>query len=416
MDDNELRNTQVAANDDGVNNVDVTEGLDAASRSLVDALGFTFKILKVIMLVCVLFYFGSGLFRVQPEEVALKVQFGKVLGTGLGREVTSGFAWSLPWPIHSHIKVPKDLREVTSEFWYQMTAQEKLEGISKRAGASLIPGKDNFVITGDENILHVAMLVRYRIANAYQYVAGIEGAEKPDDVPERELLECLVDSAVIQAAGQFTVDELIGPGKPRFKASVTKYLSESLNHLDVGLTLGEVLIKTIETPRQVTKFFDYVRNAHDQGRTEVEQALGDYRKLLVETAGESYEELTNALVEENKLREESDPKVSEVGKKVTGLLENASGSVREIISDAQSYRTRVVETAKADAEYFKSLLPKFLEDRQVVLTRLLLSTVQDLFSRVEKRYVPSDVREIRVIIDRDPLELAEPPKGEEPNR
>jgi len=392
-------------------------GADAASQALVDALKWCFRLLKVIMIIAVVLYLASGVFRVQPDQVALKLRFGEVLGAGPERELKSGLHWSFPWPIESKIIVPKGkLRSVTSEFWYKMTEQEKIRGPSKQVGGTLRPGNDHFVLTGDANILHVNATVRYRIIDAYGYVRNISGAEDPSAEPERDLIVALADTAIIRAAGKFGVDDLLTVKRGEFSTEVQKYLRESLAELDCGLELEDVLIDNIVPPRQVVRYFIEVRHAAEERREKEKVAQGDAVKLLTETAGEGYPDLVEAIERERRLLAGNEAGLEEARKTTVELLNLASGSVQDILSEAKIYREQLEKAAEADAEYLKNLLPEFQKHPRVLVTRLLLDALEDLLGKVRKSYVYGDLREVRVHIDRDPQELErETGTGQEKN-
>jgi hypothetical protein len=55
----------------------------------------------------------------------------------------------------------------------------------------------------------------------------------------------------------------------------------------------------------------------------------------------------------------------------------------------------------------QALLPKYLENPSVVTTRLLLSVMETTLNNVRKWYIPKEVNEIRIMIDRDSEELKE---------
>ena len=80
--------------------------LDVAAKSLTDALRFSFWILKFIMLILVGLFFASGIFRVQENEKAIVLTFGKIRGTGAEERIlTSGLHWAWPAPIDEIVKI-----------------------------------------------------------------------------------------------------------------------------------------------------------------------------------------------------------------------------------------------------------------------------------------------------------------------
>ena len=55
---------------------------DAGSQALAEALRSSFAIVKVVMVLMVLAFFGSGFFTVGPQEKAIILRFGKPVGEG----------------------------------------------------------------------------------------------------------------------------------------------------------------------------------------------------------------------------------------------------------------------------------------------------------------------------------------------
>jgi len=388
-------------------------GADAAGQSLADALRVSFRLLKLIMLVVVIVFIVSGsVFSVGSKEVALRGRLGKVMGTAVDRELQPGFHWSLPEPIDRRIRVPKELQSVRSEFWFQMTEQEKAQGRGGTVGASLVPGKDSYVITGDVNILHVNMEAKYRIVDAYRYVSSICGAGDPGrSQPEQTLIRCLGDSAIIESAGQFSVDELIGEKAGDFRTLVKRYLQRSLAEQNCGIKLDSVLIGKIEPPRQVASYFNDVRNAFDEGRGEINKATGEAAKLLTETVGANYRNLLVAMDEERQAAERSD-EVNEASETVSKLLPQSEGKVQGILGEAMVYRTRLVESAKVDAEYLEKLLPDFNKYPDIVVSRMLLNTIEKIMDNMRVYYIPKKPGQIRLQIERDPREMEQAMESE----
>jgi membrane protease subunit HflK len=386
---------------------EIDQSMDEGNKALVDALQVTFKLLKVLMIVAVIWYIAYGAFQVKPEEVALVKRFGKVVGTGEERELKQGLHWAWPYPIDDRIIVRKDKRSANVDFWYMMSEQERATGKSLNVGASLSPGIDSFVITGDANILHVGMIIKYRVIDAYEYISNIENAGNPDVAnPEGTLINDLTSAAVIHAAGQFKVDDLLGGKKEAFSSIIKKYLDNSMRQIDCGLQLEDVLISKIEPPRQVVRDFNEVRNAAEQMHGSIQTALGDREQLLTRTAGQGYQDLIDAIQAEKKLEGGKDAaKLAEARKAAEGLLGQSSGSVQEILNTARSYKTSMVEHAKADAERLQALLPEYQKNSKVVLTRLLLSTYETSLKSVRKWYMPNNVYRLRMQIDRDPDEM-----------
>jgi hypothetical protein len=98
------------------------EDLDAAGRSLSDALRISFAILKVIMIVLVIGFIASGFRTVQSGEKGIILRFGKI------QRITTkpGSVWVLPYPIDELIRIPADRRInlPVNTFWYKETRED----------------------------------------------------------------------------------------------------------------------------------------------------------------------------------------------------------------------------------------------------------------------------------------------------
>ena len=55
---------------------------DAGAQALSEALQSSFKIVKFLMVALVIAFFASGFFTVKPNEVAIKLRFGRPVGLG----------------------------------------------------------------------------------------------------------------------------------------------------------------------------------------------------------------------------------------------------------------------------------------------------------------------------------------------
>src|SRR5688572_9182308 len=55
---------------------------DAGSLALAEALRSSFAIVKILMVILVLAFFASGIFTVSSQQRAIKLRFGKPVGTG----------------------------------------------------------------------------------------------------------------------------------------------------------------------------------------------------------------------------------------------------------------------------------------------------------------------------------------------
>src|SRR5882757_5181502 len=129
---------------------------DAGSQALSAALGSSFAIVKVVMVLMVVAFFASGFFTVGPAEKAMILRFGKPVGEGSKALLASGLHWSLPYPIDEVVRIPiTEQQNVSSNNgWYLTTPEAELSGTEMPPGPSLNPAVDGYAITADRNIIH----------------------------------------------------------------------------------------------------------------------------------------------------------------------------------------------------------------------------------------------------------------------
>ena len=68
--------------------------VDSAAQALTEALHSSFAIVKVVMAILFVVFVFSGLFKVEPQEKAIKLRFGKPVGTGDQVLIGSGTHWA----------------------------------------------------------------------------------------------------------------------------------------------------------------------------------------------------------------------------------------------------------------------------------------------------------------------------------
>jgi membrane protease subunit HflK len=96
-------------------------------------------------------------FRVYPDELGVVTRFGKVT-----RQEPAGLHFRMPYPI-DEVRLPKVTRQNIIEM-----------GMGSRGGLSAVR-EGSLMLTGDENIVDVTLVVLWRIEDAIEYLFNIRG-------------------------------------------------------------------------------------------------------------------------------------------------------------------------------------------------------------------------------------------------
>jgi membrane protease subunit HflK len=395
----------------------VGEGeLDAAGKSLTDALRVSFVILKLIMAVLVLLFFVSGVFRIQPNEQALVLRLGKIRGVGQERLLGPGLQWAFPSPIDEIVRIVTKKKQTLAidSFWYFEREADKLKGRKPHPGGTLSPLRDGYCLTrndsfagtgeNDYNIVHAKWELTYTIRrpelffkNVY-YEAPAPGQDFLDVVSETldPLIKAMAEDAIVTTMVNYSIDEAI-VSESRIPKEVSRLFQAKLDQIESGIEVDSMQIsERITWPLQVDRSFQASSKASQASQRLVTEARAYSEKILNEAGGPAVEEILGALKE---------PSISDAAKEE--LLSRLTGTCQEKISLARAYRTTTVETAKADAEYLAMLLPEYRKRPKLVLQKLYQDAIEEVLNNADENFflqplVGGKGKELRILINRDP--------------
>lgn len=406
------------------------EEFDAAGSALSEALRISFFVLKIIMVVLVIVFLASGFKMVESDEQALILRFGKIRGVGENRILGPGLKWVFPYPIDKIVKIPAAKKQnlPINSFWYYQRPDELLPPSPTtiiQVPATLNPIIDGYCITrsegqsqtiagvtgSDYHIVHCKWQLTYKIDDPERFFKNtyIDDA-KPGQIyadviakSVKPLLEHLFEDAVVAAMVHYTIDEAIS-SQDRIPKHVKKLLQEKLDIIESGIAVVSVQLTDITWPRQVDNAFLASIKASQESQKTISEAKGYAENTLNEAAGPVAAQLFEALKNETITEEEKEL-----------LWSQLAGQSQEKIAGARAYRTKVVETAKANAEYLQKLLPEYRKRPELVIQKIYQDAIEYVLNNVDEKIIiqPTEGtkgREIRLLLNRDPTIK---PKSEE---
>jgi modulator of FtsH protease HflK len=333
---------------------------DAGSQALAEALRSSFAIVKFVMVVLVVIFFGSGFFQVGTQEKAIILRFGKPVGQGQAALLGPGLHWSFPYPIDEVVKIPiTEIQKVTSTIgWYAVTPEQELSGNLPPAGPSLTPGVDGYVITADRNILHVRATLYYQVDNPIRYALEFVSASNT--------VQNALDNSLLYTAAHFKVDDVLYYDFAAFKDAVEQRVSTLADQERLGITIKQCTVDKAP-PRQLADVFARVTDARQNQTRVLDEA-------------HSYE---------------------------NGVTNSADAQAAAIFGEAQSARTRYVQNVRADANVFTNVLPNYLINPGLFEQQKLVQVMGDTLTNADfKAYLPTTANgepvELRLMLNREP--------------
>ena len=338
------------------------EAVDAGSQALAEALGSSFAIVKIVMLLMVVLFLGSGFFQVGPSEKAVILRFGRPVGEGKGVLLGPGLHWSFPYPIDEVVKIPiTEIQKVTSTTgWYFTTPEQELSGEELPAGPSLNPAIDGYAITADRNIVHTRATLNYHIENPIAYIFNFASASNT--------IQNTLNQALLSTAAKFNVDDILTRDAAGFQDAVLARVSDLTEQDQLGIVIDNCQVFSV-APRQLKDVFDRVTIAQQNQSKQIYDANTYRDKTLL----------------------------------------NAAAQASAITTEAATASTNYVKAIQADAKAFTDVLPAFEMNRNLFAQQKLAETMTLVLTNVQDKFflpqrADGQSRELRIQLNREPPE------------
>ncbi len=333
--------------------------VDAGAQALAEALRSSFAIVKVVMVVLLVVFLGSGFFKVGPDERAIILRLGKPVGSGQQALLGPGLHWSWPYPIDEYLKVSiSGAQRLTSTVgWYATTPEQELAGTEAPPSATLNPVVDGYVLTADGNIMHCRATLDYRIEDPVTFIFSFVNASNS--------VQQALDNALIYGASRYRVDDILTRDVIGFSETVRRRVTELVNTQKLGVVIDQCSVVSIP-PRQLKEAFASVLRA-EVNRS---KALNEARSF------------------ENQVTNKS------------------SADAQSIQNLAESERVRLVADISSRAAQFTELLPKYTQNPDLFRQQRLTETIGSVMTNLQDKIFLADgpdgrPKELRLLLNRE---------------
>jgi membrane protease subunit HflK len=278
----------------------------------------------------VLLYLLTGVYVVNPGEVAVVKLFGKVVKPS----VSEGLHYRFPWPIQTVDVV--NISAIRREGIGLMLPEHK----SIHSSPEIIQ-----FLTGDENIIDIKAVVQYRIKDAPAYLYNVK-------YPPYLLINETIRSAITEIGGSMEVDEILTIGKERLQGLIRTKAEKILDKYESGLELVGINLNKVYPPEEVAEAFRDVSNARQDKEKTINNALG-YRNTIIP---------------------------------------QARGDAEKTLRQGEAYKIDVINRSRGDAAKFDKMLVEYEKNKKiysadVTRLRLYLETMEKVMGRVKKYLV-----------------------------
>ncbi len=276
--------------------------------------------------VLLLAWLASGIYIVNPGEQGVVRMFGREFD-----RTSPGLRYRLPAPIQAVDII-------------NLQAVRRTEvGFRTSGGQATRIANEALMLTGDENIVDLQLIVQYRVRDPSLYLFRLRDPE--------ETLAAATEVAIRSVVGNTTIDDVLTVGRAPAQEQALGYLQTLMDDYQSGLLITEVKLQVVDPPDQVKDAFNEVVRAREDRERQQNEAQA-YREDIV-------------------------PK--------------ARGEANQITRAAEAYREERVLQAQGDVARFSAVLEEYRKGKDVTRERLYLETIERVMANVRKVVIDSPV-------------------------
>jgi membrane protease subunit HflK len=259
----------------------------------------------------------TGVYSVGPGEQGVVRRFGR-------EHRTAGPGLHYAFPLAESVDVVniEEVRRVEVGFNGETTINEEA-----------------LMLTGDENIVEVQMVVQYRVADPTKYLFRLREPEASLHIASEVALRSVV--------GRTNIDDVMTTGRTQVQAATREVLQGLMDDYEGGIEITEVKLDAVDAPDEVKDAFNAVTRARE-----------DKEKLVNEARG---------------YLEDKVPR--------------ARGEAQSIVRGAEAYKEQRVLRAQGDADKFDAVLSEYQKAKAVTRQRMYLETMERVLGPLKNKLI-----------------------------
>ena len=319
----------------------------------------------IIVLVALIVWLGTGVYRVNPNEAGVEQVFGRLTNV-----TNEGLHWNWPSPIGSVTKPATTInRQTTIGF--------------PTAGRGQSRDQDGLMLTGDENIIDIQATILWNLdyeprpgRTAAETAAGIRNyvfnIRRPD-----QTVKDAAEAAIREIVGRRDFEVIRTSGRAEIEREAAKQIQEILDLYGAGIRIRVVQLQKVDPPSRVIDAFRDVQAA----RADRERAISEAK------AYQSREE------------------------------QQAEGQAKRIEAAGEAYKAERIAIAEGESRRFLAVFDQYKGAKDITRQRIYLETMRDLLKSMDKTLIDTN-RSNGVVpwlsLDRDRPPPARVQSGERP--
>jgi len=277
------------------------------------------------LIILVIVWALSGLYRVLPDEQGVVLRFGKFVNT-----TQPGLNYHMPYPIETAL-TPKVTKVNRIDIGFR---SERDSGFTS-GGVADVP-EESLMLTGDENIVNIDFSVFWVIKDAGKFLFKIQDPQGT--------VKAAAETAMREVIARSNIQPILTEGRSVIETDTEVIIQEILDEYNSGIQITQVQTQKADPPDQVIDAFRDVQAA----RADMERSKNE---------AEAY---------------------------ANDVIPRARGEAAKILQAAEAYKKEVVAKAEGEASRFLSIYNEYSKAKQVTQERMFLETMEKVLADINK--------------------------------
>ncbi len=266
----------------------------------------------------------SGLYRVLPDEQGVVLRFGKYVQT-----TQPGLNYHFPFPIERAL-TPKVTKVNRIDVGFRPASDT-----GRSSGVGNVP-EESLMLTGDENIVDINYSVFWVIKDAGKFLFNIQSPV--------ETVKATSETAMREVIAKSPIQSILTEGRSKIEVEVQDITQQILDEYGSGIQITQVQTQQADPPQQVIDAFRDVQAARadrERSKNEAEAYAND-------------------------------------------VIPRARGEAEKILQEAEAYKKQVVAAAEGEASRFLAIYNEYKSAKQVTQERMYLETMEKVLADIDK--------------------------------
>ena len=277
------------------------------------------------LIILVIIWVASGLYRVLPDEQGIVLRFGKFVNT-----TQPGLNYHIPFPVERAL-TPKVTKVNRMDVGFRTGSDT---GFSS-AGIADVP-EESLMLTGDENIVNIDFSVFWVIKDAGKFLFKIQDPQGT--------VKAAAETAMREVIAKSRIQPILTEGRSQIEVETQEIIQDILDEYNSGIQITQVQTQKADPPDQVIDAFRDVQAA----RADMERSKNE---------AEAY---------------------------ANDVIPRARGEAAKILQAAEAYKKQVVARAEGEASRFISIYTEYALAKEVTQERMYLETMEKVLASIDK--------------------------------